>query len=235
MEKLEKVPLFVRFIVLFLDWRAADRCLRTPRASAQAGVRFDKVPSVFDDLGWRHAGPGAQTSLFNGRTTVAKANNQGWDMNHTRMSHCFWQSFPEGALGLHMQTKEKKEKVASCLFPHLCTRSRLQKLQKPWDGVWKGQERVQSFHRLTIGFNTAVIYSAELRESSREMRRPPAEMSQLAESRQACLQGSKGRCVSGSTAWSHGYAGRIQAKSACLFSPNPKRRRADNQAETQNR
>lgn len=51
------------------------------------------------------------------------------------------------------------------------------------------------FHHQTVGFNTAVIYSAQLIESSREMRRPLAQMSQLVESRQAWLQGNNGRCV----------------------------------------
>lgn len=142
----------------------------------------------------------------------------------------------------YMQTlcdeRKKEEKLACYLFPNLCTRSLLQKLQKPWDDVWKGQEWVQSvvttvFRHQTVRFNTAVIYLAQLIESSREMRRPLAEMSQLVESRQDCLQGNNGRCVSGSTAWSHEHGVRIQAKSVCLFSPNPKPRQANNQADTQ--
>lgn len=90
--------LFFLFIV--------DFCLCVPRTSPGGRLMhlhetlwgFDKVPSVFDNLGWQHVGPEAQMLLFNGRATVAKANNQGWDMNHTKMSHCLGQSFPEGAL-----------------------------------------------------------------------------------------------------------------------------------------
>lgn len=76
-EKAFKSPSFVLFIVAF--------CLCVRRTSAGGRLMhlhemlwgFDKVPSVFDNLGWQHVGPEAQTLLFNGRATVAKANNQG--------------------------------------------------------------------------------------------------------------------------------------------------------------